>query len=653
MKKLQLDDFTKYHFLSGVRLSPDGTSVAYIDKISNVKENGYDSCIRLIRLPDGTDRPLTTAGKENSFLYDDAETILFPAVRRPEDKPEEGHTKTAFYRISLNGGEAMPAFSLPYQVTRMEKISHHLYAFTAEIDLNRPDPDTAKEYELKDYGDYHVLEELPYWANGSSFVSRLRQALGIYNETTGEAKLLTQPLFQTFGFSCTSEKIVYTGVSYEELQPYKAGIFQYNINTGKTATILEPNILEIRGVACTHDGFWFLDTDMAKFGSSQSCDLRYYDGKTIRIVDDQMPSVGPTPAGDVALGDGAPFFTRNNTLYYRGLVRFNCLLYSVQESGKNLVTEFDGPVLAFDVNDSYVIFVSSRPGQLQEIFCQDRSTGQIRQLTHCNEEILADKYIGECRYIPFINSQGVEIDGWIIEPKDYDPEKKYPGILDMHGGPRVALGPYFFNEMQYWANEGYFVFFCNPRGSDGRGDAFADLRKKWGTIDFSDLMEFTDHVLRITPALDPDRLGVTGGSYGGWMTNWIIGHTHRFAAAASQRSFSNWLSDFGLSEIGYNFDVSEVGATPWEDPAALWDRSPVKYADQVTTPTLFIHSLQDYNCPFAEGMQMFAGLKYHHVPSRVCAFEGENHNLSRSGKPRHRIRRLKEITDWMDKYLKA
>lgn len=653
MKKLQLDDFTKYHFLSGVRLSPDGSSAAYIDKTANVKENSYNSCIRLIRLPEGTDTALTTTGKENSFLYDDSETILFPAVRRDEDKPEEGHTKTAFYRISLLGGEAAPAFSIPYQVTHIEKLSHHLYVFTAEIDLNRPDPDTAKEYELKDYGDYHVLEELPYWANGASFVSRLREALGIYNETTGEAKLLTEPLFNTFSFSCTPEKIVYAGASYDELLPQKAGIFQYNIDTGKTETILEPDTLQVRGIACTEEGFWFLGTDMEKYGTSQSCDLRYYDGKTIRIVNDHMPSVGAGPTVDIALGGGSPFFTRKDTLYYRALVRFNSLLYTVQDAQPLSVTEFDGPVLAFDANDSVVIFVSNRPGRLQEIFCQDRSSGEIRRLTHCNDEILADKYIGECRRIPFINSDGIEIDGWIIEPKDYDPAKKYPGILDMHGGPRAALGPYFFHEMQYWANEGYFVFFCNPRGSDGRGDDFADIRKKWGTVDFRDLMEFVDHVLAVTPALDEKRLGVTGGSYGGWMTNWIIGHTGRFAAAASQRSFSNWLSDFGCSEIGFTFDVSEAGATPWEDPQTLWEKSPVKYADQVTTPTLFIHSLQDYNCPFSEGMQMFAGLKYHHVPSRVCAFEGENHELSRSGKPRHRIRRLEEITGWMNRYLKA
>lgn len=652
MKNLKLDDFTKYHFLSGVRLAPDGSSAAFVDKISNVSKNSYDSCIRLVRFPEMTEMRLTAAGQEGSFLYEDADTLLFPACRSKADEPEKNEQKTVFYKISLHGGEATPAFSLPYLVTQIEKLRDHLYVFTAEIDLNRPDPETAPEYALEDFNDYHVLEELPYWANGRGFVSRIRQTLYLYDAASDTCTVLTDPLFDVRGFSFNNKQLVYFGCSYSELRNYKAGIYSYDLASGETTEIVAPGTLMVQNIACDEHGFYFLATDMEQFGTSQSCDLRYYDGTSAKILQEAMPSIGPVPAGDVSLGGGPSFLTRGGHLYYRALLRTNCKLLSWNDAPETIV-DFDGPVLAYDVNDSVVVFVSMRPGKLQELYVQNRATGVIHQVTTLNEAILEDKYIGECRYAGFTNSDGVEIDGWIIEPKDFDPTKTYPGILDLHGGPRVAFGPYFFHEMQYWANEGYFVFFCNPRGGDGRGDEFGDLREKWGTIDFQDLMGFTDHVLEITPSLDPAHLGVTGGSYGGWMTNWIIGHTGRFAAAASQRSFSNWLSDFGCSEIGFTFDVSEVGATPWQDPMKLWDRSPVKYVPQVTTPTLFIHALQDYNCPFSEGMQMFAGLKYHHVPSRVCVFEGENHELSRSGKPRHRIRRLAEITAWMNRYCKS
>lgn len=136
-----------------------------------------------------------------------------------------------------------------------------------------------------------------------------------------------------------------------------------------------------------------------------------------------------------------------------------------------------------------------------------------------------------------------ELDGWILKPADFDEKRTYPAILDIHGGPKTAYGEVFFHEMQFWAGQGYVVFFCNPTGSDGRGDRFADLRGRYGQIDYEDLMAFTDAVLDRVPQIDTRRLGVTGGSYGGYMTNWIIGHTDRFAAAASQRSIANWVVD--------------------------------------------------------------------------------------------------------------
>ena len=148
-------------------------------------------------------------------------------------------------------------------------------------------------------------------------------------------------------------------------------------------------------------------------------------------------------------------------------------------------------------------------------------------------------------------------------------------------------------------------------------------------------------------------LKVTGGSYGGFMTNWIIGHPRRFQAAASQRSIANWVSKFNTTDIGYYFNADQIGATPWNDAEKLWWHSPIRYADKATTPTLFIHSDEDYRCWLAEGLQMFTALKYHGVEARLCLFHGENHELSRSGKPCHRVRRLEEITRWFDSHLKA
>ena len=213
-------------------------------------------------------------------------------------------------------------------------------------------------------------------------------------------------------------------------------------------------------------------------------------------------------------------------------------------------------------------------------------------------------------------------------------------------------GPVFYHEMQLWANRGYFVLYCNPMGSDGRGNAFADIRGHYGETDYENIMDFTDVVLSKYPQIDKERVAVTGGSYGGFMTNWIIGHTNRFACAASQRSISNWLSFYGVSDIGPMFATDQCDGDPFDTPEKLWEHSPLKYAANAVTPTLFIHSEQDYRCNEPEGIQMMYALMRYDIDTRMCLSKGENHELSRSGKPKNRVRRLDEITKWMDKYLK-
>lgn len=231
-------------------------------------------------------------------------------------------------------------------------------------------------------------------------------------------------------------------------------------------------------------------------------------------------------------------------------------------------------------------------------------------------------------------------------------QKKYPAILDIHGGPKTVYGKVFYHEMQVWASKGYFVFFCNIHGSDGRGNEFMDIRGKYGTIDYDELMQFTDKVLETYPQIDASKVGVTGGSYGGFMTNWIIGHTDRFACAASQRSIANWISFSQTSDIGPYFAQDQQSATYYENPEKLWWHSPLKYARNVKTPTLFIHSDEDYRCPLCEGLQMLNALLDQNIEARMCLFHGENHDLSRTGLPQHRLRRLNEITNWMEQHLK-
>lgn len=654
MEKLKISDLLDYKFLSGIVASPSGKKAAFLAKQANKEKNSYDSWAYIADFCTGEVRKLTSFGAESHLLFDSEDTLLFSSVRKHEDKAKDGKEKTVFYRLSLKGGEAERAFEIPYSVNDMKKMADGSYVFSATVDLNKPEDEDG----LKEYQDYHIIEELPYWENGAYFVSRFRNTLFTYQEAEGVCERVTAPLFAVSGFELSGETIVYTGVSYDQVLPMKNGMYGYDCRTKTITEYVKDGDMHIGLFGCCGEGrdlkVFFAGSTMDKYGSGQYPDLYVWENGKAALFAKHGNSVGSVPTGDISLGGGKKFLVKEGVPYFTSCARTRGPVLSAKDGCASAAVDFDGSVDCFCQVEGGFAMVGRTPGKLQEIYLYDSASNTYRQISDLNGAALKDRYVGELHPAGFTDSDGVDIDGWVILPKDYDSSKKYPAILDMHGGPRVAFGNTMFHEMQVFANNGYFVMLCNPRGGDGRGDEFADLREKYGTIDFQDFMEFVDHVCEQYPAIDTARIGVTGGSYGGWMTNWIIGHTDRFAAAVSQRSFSNWLSDFGCSEIGFSFDVNENGGkTPWTAPKELWERSPVAYADRVKTPTMFIHSLKDYNCPLSEGMQMFAAIKYHGVPSKAVLFEGENHELSRSGKPLHRMRRLKEMNDWFDLYLKG
>ncbi len=245
----------------------------------------------------------------------------------------------------------------------------------------------------------------------------------------------------------------------------------------------------------------------------------------------------------------------------------------------------EGSVDDFDLceEEGDILAVCLYDGTLQDLYAFDKNGEKRRKVSGLNTAILKGKYVAECERVSF-QFQDYDLDGWVLKPMGYDPNKSYPGILDIHGGPKVAFGETFYHEMQAWASRGYFVFFCNPVGSDGRGNDFMFMRGKYATVDYDSLMTFVDTVLEKYPQIDQSRLAVTGGSYGGYMTNWIITHNHRFACAASQRSISNWLSFYGYSDLGYNFNVDQMNTTIFEGAGEDVERVPHEVRRQHPDP---------------------------------------------------------------------
>lgn len=651
MEKLKISDLLDYKFLSGIVASPSGKKAAFLVKQANKEKNSYDSWAYIADFCTGEVRKLTSFGAESHLLFDSENTLLFSSVRKHEDKAKDGKEKTVFYRLSLKGGEAERAFEIPYSVNDMKKMADGSYVFSATVDLNKPEDEDG----LKEYQDYHIIEELPYWENGAYFVSRFRNTLFTYQEEEGVCERVTAPLFAVSGFELSGETIVYTGVSYDQVLPMKNGMYGYDCRTKTTTEYVKDGDMHIGLFGCCGEGrdlkVFFAGSTMDKYGSGQYPDLYVWENGKAALFAKHGNSVGSVPTGDISLGGGKKFLVKEGVPYFTSCARTRGPVLSAKDGCVSAAVDFDGSVDCFCQVEGGFAMVGRTPGKLQEIYLYDSASNTYRQISDLNGAALKDRYVGELHPAGFTDSDGVDIDGWVILPKDYDPSKKYPAILDMHGGPRVAFGNTMFHEMQVFANNGYFVMLCNPRGGDGRGDEFADLREKYGTIDFQDFMEFVDHVCEQYPAIDTARIGVTGGSYGGWMTNWIIGHTDRFQAACSQRSIANWTGMEGTADIGYYFAKGQTGASHREDRDLQWQQSPLRYADHVTTPTLFLHGEEDYRCWKLEAIQMFTALQLRGVPSRLCLFPGENHELSRSGRPRQRLRRLEEMLRWYQRYL--
>ena len=316
--------------------------------------------------------------------------------------------------------------------------------------------------------------------------------------------------------------------------------------------------------------------------------------------------------------------------------------------GERVVTGFsaarDGSLLAFAATD---------PVTPAEVFVAGADGGGERQLTDLNRQWREEVALSRPERFRYARA-GFEIDGWVMKPFGLRPGTKSPALLNIHGGPHAQYGCGFFDEFQVYAGAGYVVIYTNPRGSQGYGEAFTRaVIRDWGGGDYADVMAGLDEALRRCDFIDAERLGVMGGSYGGFLASWIVGQTGRFKAACSERAVNDQWGMFGTSDIGHLFNAIELGILPWEDLSEYLDRSPVTHAKHVATPLLIIHSEDDLRCPIGQAEQLFVALKKLGRDVLFVRFPDENHELSRSGKPRHRLARFRFILDWFAKYLCA
>lgn len=636
MDKIRLDEFLSYCYLSNLNVGEDGVFFT----LSRAKEDksGYESNFYMIK--DGEPRALTTDGRAG-YSTTWKKKLYFTAKRTEEE--EKDKEKSTIYALPIDGGEASKWMTVDGTLRRFDFLSDDLLVALFSVDKRNED---ANEDERKQNEGYEEIEESPFYLNGNGFTCGRRTRLAVIKSGTVEFIFNDDYNVDSYFLSPDRRSLVCTGNVRRKAKPTLTTEVRYvNLSDLTWKTVLSEGELSIGKT-------WFLSgkiivsgSDMKAHGINQNPDFYTLENGRAVLLSKWGDSTWSSVGTDIRLKGGESAAVDGGWLYFTTTKDHSSHVYRMNVEGtiEPVVTD-EGSVDCLSVYNGELYYIGLRGQKLQELYRGSE------KLTSFNDGVLEGKYVAVPEEIEYEND-GISFKGWALKPFGWESGRSYPAILDIHGGPKTVYGTLFMHEMQYWANEGFFVFWTNPRGSDGRGDDFADIRGKYGSVDYSDIMTFTEAVMEKYPSIDRKRVGVTGGSYGGFMSNWILGHTTFFKAIATQRSIYNWISFYGTSDIGPYFATDQCHCS-WDDIDALYHLSPMEaIRKNASTPTLILHSDKDYRCPVEQAYQLYTTLVDKGVETRFILFHDESHELSRSGKPSNRIKRLDEITKWMKRYL--
>ena len=643
-------DLLKFHFLAAPSLSPDGKRAAYRVSRADAEKNGYRSDIWICDLGSGDSRRLTASGREEFLCWSrDGQRIIFASGRGGHRHPRAGQSPvTRFYSIRFDGGEAEFLFEIPHKASAVQALDEDRFLITAAFEPTWDNPEEAS---------YMVFEQVPFMANGQGYVGQRRMGLGVYDLKSGEFRRLTPPALDV-GRAALNEdrtKALVVGWDYKDVKPMNNGVYELDLVLEDFRPLSAGLHYTFKHAAWDDEAIIVTATDRRTAGVNENPKVYLLEGGRMNCLTPELDSsLTHAVVMDTAYGcadrEGAVVSSEMG-LVCCATEGFKSRLYAITPEGRlRVLTPGVSSVIDYDVKGARAVYIACEGLRLPELYLLEGGTE--RRLTSFNDAFFEGRVLAQPIHITFKGGDGEELDGWYMRPPDFREGERRPAILHVHGGPKAAFGDVYHHEMQYWAARGYAVVYCNPRGSDGRGNSFSDIRGKYGDADYRDLMTFMDWCVKNLNFVDASRLGVTGGSYGGYMVNWIITQTNRFRAAVSQRGIANWVSKFGGCDIGYYYVEDQHLGTPWGKPERAWMESPLAHAGQARTPTLFVHSTEDFRCELNQGFQMFTALKVNGVEARMCVFKGENHELSRSGKPRNRLARLRVIREWFDAHIK-
>jgi dipeptidyl aminopeptidase/acylaminoacyl peptidase len=702
-------DLLSFVWIANPQVSPDGSRVVFTRVVTDEKHTGYETSIWMVSTAGGDDPVRLTNGKHDAGARwsPDGKRIAFV---RAGEKDESGKPRPAqVAMLSLMGGEAhvitdLPkgaagpvwspdskriAFSSSTTQEDIEKEQHKKDAAKTEIAATantgvKPAPASATPAAPKGdadgdrESDIHIITRAVYRDNDEGYLDFKRHDHIWVVDVSNPSDEIAKPVQLTRGDYDEGEIIwtndgsrIYFLTSRVDEPYYETPSTEiYSVaSNGGTPEKLTAIPMGIGNLALSPDGRRFA------FHGAVTHPVRSYTQPDLWVMD-VAPNAQPRnltanydfDMGDVVFGDNAaPRGGNGATLHWspagKSLYdivakkgRTPIVRVDAQTGAVSEITQGDQAVLDFSITPDArtAVALISTPVSIGDLFTvaiDPSQNGAQGRITDANKALWSQLNLTAPDEITYKSFDGLPIQGWVQKPPDFDPSKKYPMILNIHGGPHAAYGWVFDHEFQWMAAKGYVVLYINPRGSTSYGQDFANIiQYHYPGDDYRDLMVGVDEVLK-RGYVDPKKLGVTGGSGGGVLTDWAVTQTDRFAAAVSQRDISNWASWWYTADFTL-FQANWFKAPPFQDPKDYADRSAITFVEKIHTPMMFILGQSDYRTPQdSGGEQLFRALKYLKRPTAMVVFPRETHELSRSGEPWHRVERLENIVGWFDKWL--
>ena len=629
------EDYFAFESAGDPQMAPDGKWVAYT--VTNIDQKANRRMSRIwIAAVDGSHPPVPFTGESASSTSPrwspDGRFMAFLSSR-------DG-ARAQVYVLSRNGGEARKVSNLESGVSSFEWSPDS----TRFVAVSRTGPPPSKNSDVRHYMHSN------YKFNDSGYFDDKRSHLMVIDVKTGVSTQITDGIDWNDADPHWSPDS--THIAFVSDRTGKEFDFGHNTDiwvipaAGGTLTRISDHEGPDRSPRWSPDG-----RRIAFLGAVDEEDQpKIY----VAPSEGGQPSVAIAKDFDQTVTE-MQWAEQGKAIYFDSGVKGETHIYRIDAASRAITQLTSGPrnVHGIALHDASgkLAYLANDFEHLDDLYVRDDAGGKDRQLTYLNSDQWSKLAFAKVERVPYKAADGFAIDGFLVKPIGWEPGKKYPMVLSIHGGPAGMYGVDWFHEFQVYAGRGWAVFFCNPRGSTGYGRKFQRaVALEWGGKAYTDIMTGVEEALKRNPWIDRDRLGVTGGSYGGFMTNWIVTQTDLFKAAVTLRSISNFVSDDGTRDGAYGHE-RDFGGDIFHNLDLYWKYSPLRLAANVKTPTLVLHSDNDFRVPIEQGEQWFRALKHYHVTSELVMFPRENHNLTRTGEPKHLVESINWQCYWFDRFL--